>query len=40
MVTSDGQVEVIRRAETIADVKAPEKLPSRFAPTATPSDRR
>lgn len=40
MVTSDGQVEVIRRAETIADVKAPEKLPSRFAPTAIPSDRR
>jgi diaminopimelate decarboxylase len=32
MVGEDGTVEVIRRAETIDDVKGPESLPARYAP--------
>jgi len=32
MVAADGSVELIRRAETIDDVKGPESLPARYAP--------
>ena len=32
MVAPGGTVELIRRAESIEDVKGPESLPSRYAP--------
>lgn len=32
MVATDGAVELIRRAETLDDVKGPESLPARYAP--------
>jgi len=31
-VAADGSVELVRRAETIDDVKGPESLPARYAP--------
>ena len=32
MVAADGSVELLRRAESLQDVKAPERLPTRYAP--------
>ena len=38
MVAADGSVELLRRAESLQDVKAPERLPTRYAPPAEPGN--